>query len=203
MTPYQELLNGMLTEIHDTMLSSPQVMEFIHLSIMTFNTTPQVIVGMTELETLATLPVVSCRGNTNYAPMFRLIRDRIEIDIPALSAAGIDVLRPVVFLLTDGAPTDRSDDPWIHELARVKDLAWKRHPHVITYGFGDSSEAVLRRVSTLAAYLANGETDNRKALSSALSSLLSSLVTSAQSHQLQVPENVTGFRSVQLEYVDY
>lgn len=28
---------------------------------------------------------MGCGGSTNYGPMFRLVRDRIEIDVPALA----------------------------------------------------------------------------------------------------------------------
>ena len=201
MKPHEELLNGTLAEIYDTLISSPQVMEFVHLSIITFNTEPHVVIGMTELDTLRKLPRVHCGGSTNYAPMFNLIRDRIDIDAPALSAAGVNVLRPVVFLLTDGAPTDIIS-VWTEALSTLKDPAWRRHPHIITYGFGNSSETVLRQVSTLAAYLAEEPGDNRTALASALSSLLSSLVTSAQSRQLQVPEEVEGYRSLPIDYIE-
>jgi len=203
MRPYQDLLNATLTEIYDTLMTSPQVQEFVHLAIITFNTSPHLVLGITDLDTLTSLPTVTCGGSTNYQPMFELVRQRIEIDVPNLSRAGINVLRPVVFLLTDGAPTDKPADGWMTALSKLTDPQWRRHPHIVTYGFGASSETVLKRVSTLAAYLAESSTGNREALASALSSLLSSLVTSAQNQQLQVPEEVAGYRSVPLDYVEY
>jgi uncharacterized protein YegL len=203
MTPYQDLLNDTLTEIYDTLMTSPQVQEFVHLAIITFSTEPHLVLGATEVDSLTSLPTVRCGGSTNYKPMFEMLRNRINIDVPSLSSAGINVLRPVVFLLTDGAPTDRPADAWVSALSELTDSEWRRHPHIVTYGFGETSETVLKRVSTLAAYLAEGGTGNREALASALSSLLSSLVTSAQNQQLQVPEEVPGYRSVPLDYVDY
>lgn len=199
MAPHQELLNETLEEIYDTLISSPQVMEFVHLSVIAFNTTPNVVVGITELEGLQRLPEVSCGGSTNYAPMFELLKAQIDRDVPTLSATGINVFRPVVFLLTDGGPTDISAQLWDDALAKVKDPAWRLHPHIITYGFGDTGEAVLKRVATLAAYLAENGTDNRQALSSALSSLLKSLVSTAEKRELQVPISVPGYRSVALD----
>jgi uncharacterized protein YegL len=204
MAPFEELLNGTLTEIVDTLFTSPKVSDFIHLSIISFNTSPHVVVEMTEISQLTALPTVSCDGVTNFAPMFQLLRECIEDDIPKLSDKGVAVTRPVIFLLTDGNPTDRPKGDWAKALASLTDPAWRPHPHIITYGFGDASEAVLKKVSTLAAYIAEqGHQDaNKKALSSALNSLLTSLVASAAAQRLLVPEEVSGFRSVPLDFVD-
>jgi uncharacterized protein YegL len=147
MTPYQDLLNDTLTEIYDTLMTSPQVQEFVHLAIITFSTEPHLVLGATEVDSLTSLPTVKCGGSTNYKPMFEMLRNRINIDVPSLSSAGINVLRPVVFLLTDGAPTDRPADAWVSALSELTDSEWRRHPHIVTYGFGETSETVLKRTT--------------------------------------------------------
>lgn len=204
MTPFKDLLNETLTEIVDTLYSSPKVSDFIHLSILSFNSAPHVVLEMEEIGQLTALPTVTCGGRTNFDPLFRLLRDRIGRDLPALSAKGVKVLRPVVFLLTDGSPTDTPPGSWQSSLTALTDADWRPHPHIIGYGFGDASETVLKRMSTLAAYIAEKgrQDDNKKALSSALSSLLNSLVVSAQAERLLVPEEVAGFKSVPLDYID-
>jgi uncharacterized protein YegL len=202
MVPFEKLLNDTLAEICETLITQPLVEEFIHLSIISFNTAPHVVVGMTEIDALRSLPEVTCSGSTNYAPMFTLVRDCIEKDVPTLSADGIDVLRPVVFLLTDGGPTDKSAKAWTDALAKLTDVNWRRHPHIITWGFGSTGEAIVRQVATLAAYLADRRLENREALASALSSLLTSLVSSGQRQQLQVPLAVDGFHAIDLEFTE-
>lgn len=196
MAPYERLLNETLREIYDTLITSPQMMEFIHLSILAFNTRPSVIAGMISIDALDKVPIVSCGGSTNYAPMFDLVRRRIDIDVPNLAEARINVLRPVVFLLTDGEPTDESSQEWKEALRRLTDHQWRRHPHIITYGFGAASDAVLTEVATKAAYVAEERTSNSEALILALSSMLNSLVTSARSRQLQVANSVPGMRTL-------
>ncbi|MFI6540949.1 VWA domain-containing protein [Nonomuraea sp. NPDC050547] len=204
MDPFERLLNDTLTEIVDTLYTSPKVSDFIHLSIVSFNTMPHVVLEMTEISQLTALPTVTCGGVTNFAPMFQLIRERIESDIPTLRGKGVAVLRPVVFLLTDGNPTDRPGGVWKDALTSLLDPDWRAHPRTITYGFGDASEAVLKQVSTLAAYIADDDRrdDNKNALASALNSLLNSLVASAVAQQLLVPEKVEGFKTVPLDFID-
>jgi len=200
MKPHEQLLNDNILEIIDILLSRPQIREFVHLSIIEFNTRPHLLRGMSDVLEGAITPKVTCGGATNYGAMFDLIRDRINVDVPALSSAGVNVLRPFVIFLTDGAPTDESADAWLGPLGRLLDKGWRRHPHTMSYGFGNAGEHVLRKISTLRAFTAEESIKGSvEALSSALNSILRSLVASAQKKQLQIPEDVAGFRSIPLD----
>ncbi|MFD0853104.1 hypothetical protein ACFQ07_12765, partial [Actinomadura adrarensis] len=104
MTEHEELLNKTLGNILNTLFSSPRIAEFIQLSILTFASRPSLVLKMTELQELRRIPTVTCAGSSRFAPMFDMLRARIEHDLPLLRRQGYAVLRPVVFLLTDGAP---------------------------------------------------------------------------------------------------
>jgi hypothetical protein len=203
MKAHEPVLNRTLEEIINTLYSSPRISEFIHLSIITFSTRPHVVLGMTEIAKLTGLPTVECRGSTHFTPLFELLHDRIELDLPRLTAAGVRSLRPVVFLLTDGAPADRPPERWADAFGALIDREWPLHPHVITYGFGEAVESVLKRMATAAAFVADpfGGTDTQ-ALTSALNNMLNSLVATAQAQAMQVPAQVSGYRSLPLEYVE-
>lgn len=202
MHDYEDLLNTTLVDIYDTLFGSLQISEFIHLSVISFNTDAVVVTPMTDIEELETLPKVTCNGRTNLAPMFRLLRSQITEDVQLLSDKGVMVLRPVVFVLTDGEPTDGKDSIWESELDRLHDKNWKQHPNLITYGFGTAREDVLKKIATVACYLAeNDAQDNADAVSAALTSLLNSLVASAGTRQLQIPESVKGYKSIPLDFV--
>jgi len=202
MKPYERLLNETLLTIYDTLYTSPQMSEFIHLSVISFNTMPHVVTSMTDIEALEALPTVSCGGWTNVGPMCELLRARITEDVSSLAGSGVEVLRPVVFLLTDGLPTDKPAGAWKQHLDALKDHSWRPWPHIITYGFGDASESVLSTIATAAAYIAEDPgRDNSAALSQAMSSLLNSLVASARVRSLQVPEEVEGYRTLPSDYV--
>ncbi|MEU6812967.1 VWA domain-containing protein [Streptomyces sp. NPDC046831] len=202
MKPHERLLNETLLKIYDTLYTSPQLSEFIHLSVLSFNTQPHLVTAMTDIEVLQTLPTVTCDGLTNIGPMCELLRARITEDVRTLAEAGTEVLRPVVFLLTDGLPTDKPSGSWKRDLDALQDRSWKPRPNIITYGFGDASESVLSTIATAAAYIAeDGDGDNGAALAEAMESLLNSLVASARVQSLQIPEEVEGYRTLPLDFV--
>jgi uncharacterized protein YegL len=196
MQAHEPLLNETLGNILNALYQKPRISEFIQLSIITFSTKPEVVLKMTELRSLDYVPKIVCGGATNFAPLFDLLRARIETDLPNLRAGGFAVLRPVVFLLTDGAPTDRPDDEWEEAHARLIDKDWKYHPHIITYGFGEAVESIVVRMATKVSYMAAADEDNSDALTTILSTMLNSLVSSAAAGELELPENVASFRTI-------
>jgi uncharacterized protein YegL len=199
MQPYQELLNGTLQQLHGSLVNSPRVSEFAHMSIIAFSTQPFVVIEMVDMECVPQMPEVMCQGATNYGAAFDLVRLRIDHDLDALNGQNRAVLRPCVFFLTDGAPTDKD---WQRSFDQLTNSAWKRHPHVITYGFGAAAEQVLARVATKAAFIADGSGDQQEALTAAINSLLNSLVSSARTEEMQIPVQAPGYRSIAVEYMD-
>jgi uncharacterized protein YegL len=198
MQPHQSALNNTLQKLHVSLVHSPRVSEFAHMSIVAFSTQPWLVIEMVDMEYVDRMPEVLCDGATNYGPTFDLVRQRIEIDLPALNSQGKAVLRPCVFFLTDGEPTDPG---WEQAYYRLVDPNWNRRPHVITYGFGAAAEQVLSRVATKAAFVADGTADPDEALSGAINSLLNTLVASARTEEMQLPVQTPGYRSIPVEYV--
>jgi uncharacterized protein YegL len=199
MKDHERLLNDTLGNILNTLFQKPRISEFIQLSIITFNTMPSLVLKMTELRSLERVPTITCGGSTKFAPVFDLLRARIEADLPNLRRAGISVLRPVVFLLTDGAPSDRPDGTWEAAHARLIDPGWKPHPQIISYGFGAAVESIVCRMSTVQTFIADSDEDHGEALAQAMSTMLNSLVASAAAEDLRIPENVKGYRTISNE----
>jgi uncharacterized protein YegL len=199
MKPHQAALNETLKKLHRALADSPRVSEFAHMSIVAFSTQAWVVLEMVDMEYVPVMPEVMCDGWTNYATAFDLVRQRIDYDLPLLRAQGKAVMRPCVFLLTDGEPTDQG---WEASWARFVDPNWSRRPHVITYGFGQASPATIGKVSTKAAFIADGTATPDEALARAINSLLNSLVASARTEELQIPTEAAGYRSIPIEYVD-
>jgi uncharacterized protein YegL len=208
MQPHQIILNETLAHVHASIQEHPRVSEFAHVSLIVFSSQAHLVFEMANLEDVPTMPEVRCAGTTNYGAAFDLLRDRIDIDVDELNALGMAVLRPVVFLLTDGLPTDKD---WQRSFQRLSDHQWRRHPHVITYGFGEADQAVLSKITTVVGFIAQAGTDYRSALMEALGSMLSSLVASSERGRTVINTKVPGYRtvppeqellSVQTEYLE-
>jgi len=194
MVPHQDTLNQTLAHVHESIRDHPRVSEFAHVSLIVFSTEPHLVIEMANLEDVPVMPEVRCSGITNYGAVFDLLRQRIDIDVDELNGLGMAVLRPVVFLLTDGLP---SDQYWESSFARLADHQWKRHPHVITYGFGQADQMVLSKVTTVVGFIAQPGTDHRSALVEALGSMLSSLVASSERGRVVFNKSVPGYRPVE------
>jgi uncharacterized protein YegL len=199
MRPYENALNNTLQKLHTALIGSPRVSEFAHMSIIAFSTQPWLAIEMIDMELVPHMPRVMCDGATNYGPAFELVRQRLEVDLPMLNAQGKAVLRPCVFFLTDGEPTDTG---WEAAFDWLVDPQWTRRPHVIAYGFGRASDAVLRRVGTKGAFAADGTAEPDEALSRAISSLLNTLVASARTEEMHVPTSAVGYRAIPIEIVE-
>lgn len=70
----------------------------MHLSIIEFNTRPHLLRGMSDVLEGMITPKMTCGGATNYGAMLDLVSERINVDMPALSSAGVNVLRPLCHL---------------------------------------------------------------------------------------------------------
>lgn len=199
MIPYQQTLNQTLEQLHRTLADSPRVSEFAYMSIIAFSSAAQLVIEMTDMEEVPEMPEVVCSGTTDYRAAFDLVRARIDVDVPTLNDQGKTVLRPAMFFLTDGRPTEPG---WKASFRKLVDPAWKRRPHVITYGFGESQSDVLSKVATTVAFHAQPGTRHDEALAQAINSMLNSLVASSRDEEMQIPTVAEGYRTIPVEYLD-
>jgi uncharacterized protein YegL len=198
MNAHTQLLNDTLDFFYRSVVESPRVSEFAHISIINFSTNAHVALGMTDVQDIQSLPEFSCDGRTDYGKAFRLIQQQIDHDVPNLNAKGKAVLRPAVFFMTDGVPTDPGWETAFGELV-AKD--WRRYPHVITWGFGNARQDVLSKIATKGAFIAKQHTGNQQAITEIITSMLRTLVASAKAETLQIPKDVEGFTSLPVEYM--
>ncbi|MER7842905.1 VWA domain-containing protein [Kitasatospora sp. NPDC096077] len=200
MKPHEAVLNATLSRLHYNLATNPRVSEFARVSVVAFSTDVHVVIPMSDMEQVPSMPEVICGGRTDYGKTFDRLRQCIEEDVSSLRAQHYSVLRPTVFFLTDGGPTDAT---WRQSFRALVDRSRPRYPHVIAYGFGDAERGVLQEVATKALFIADG-TDTESALSGAISGLLNTLIASSQTGQMQIATDVKGFEYVQVaqEYVD-
>ncbi len=93
----------------------PQALETAYLSVITFASTAQQVSPLTELM-LFKEPQISAGGSTSLGGALRLLTQCIKNEVRKSTETQKGDWKPLVFLLTDGAPTDE----WREAAAELK-----------------------------------------------------------------------------------
>ncbi len=102
--PIEAVKNGVQMLI-STLRSDPYALETAYLSIITFNSTAQQITPLTELAAIQQ-PNIDAGGCTALGAALELLAKKIDAEITKTTAEVKGDWRPLVFLMTDGEPTD-------------------------------------------------------------------------------------------------
>ncbi|MDQ7089162.1 MAG: VWA domain-containing protein [Methylococcales bacterium] len=97
---------GLQAMIH-ALRQDPHALETVHLSLVTFDNTVQEIFPLTALEAVQ-IPEISCprSGATNLGAALALVTSRMEEETIKSAADKKRDWRPMLFLMTDGSPSD-------------------------------------------------------------------------------------------------
>lgn len=188
-----DALNRSVDVLFDALIMNPLVTEIVALSIVSFNTDSHIVLPMSDIDNIDTLPTFAAGGSTIYSRLFELLKEQISVDMSQLHRGARAALRPIVFMLTDGDPVDLG---WEDSFANLVDGNWKPHPHFITYGFGRVSGSTLARISTLGSFLADESTGVESAIQSITSTLIGGIVNSVHRQDFSVPGSVPGFDTI-------
>jgi uncharacterized protein YegL len=196
-------MNDSLPKLHAEIGSNPVVADKTQFCLIGFSTQAQVLLPLSDLSTVASIPGLQAGGGTSYAAAFDLLYDTITNDVKALKDAGNQVYRPAVFFLSDGQPTDS----WEAAYKRVTDPGWPSHPNILAFGFGSVDSHTLQQVATVKAFIANGSMGPEQALREFAQSLIRSIVNSGSKPAnggaltLSVPDDVPGFTSLPADQI--
>ena len=106
--PIEAVRQGMKTLLGE-LKSDPQALETVFLSVIVFDTTARQIVPLTELM-LVKEPDFQATGTTALGAALRLLSDSIAKEVRQTTAEQKGDWKPLIFLMTDGAPTDKWQD---------------------------------------------------------------------------------------------
>src|SRR5258708_35779125 len=107
--PIQAVQQGVYL-IHRELMNSPQAIETVYLSVITFSDSAKQLVPLTSVETF-TPPTLTAEGNTALGAAITLLNDALDRELIANTEGRKGDYRPLIFLLTDGAPTDLWKEP--------------------------------------------------------------------------------------------
>ncbi len=102
--PIEAVKNGVQTLI-STLRSDPYALETAYISIITFNTTAQQVSPLTEMAAFQ-MPNIDASGCTSLGGALNLLAQKIDSEITKTTAGNKGDWRPLVFIMTDGEPTD-------------------------------------------------------------------------------------------------
>jgi uncharacterized protein YegL len=107
--PIEAVRQGMKSLLGE-LKGDPQALETVWLSVITFGSTAQQPVPLTEL-VMAREPELAAGGSTALGAALRLLMESIRQEVRRTTAEQKGDWKPLVFLMTDGAPTDDWEGP--------------------------------------------------------------------------------------------
>jgi len=136
--------NG-VQQIYHELLNDPRSARTVYISVITFNDqayqTP--LVSVTSFSP----PALIASGTTAMGAAFQILNESLDRDIIPNSFDRKGDYKPLVFLLTDGQPTDQ----WQYEAQRLATRTTNKVLNVIGLGIGDDADMnVIKQVSTAA-----------------------------------------------------
>lgn len=102
--PIESLKNGVQVLI-SSLRQDPYALETAWLSVITFSSAAQQLVPLTELSTFQ-MPDLQAAGTTSLGEALRLLAQKVDTEVARTTADQKGDWKPLVFIMTDGEPTD-------------------------------------------------------------------------------------------------
>jgi uncharacterized protein YegL len=102
--PIEAVKNGVQVLI-STLRQDPYALETAFLSVITFDSSARQIVPLTELS-MFQMPDIHASGATALGEALSLLAGRIDAEVTGTTAEVKGDWKPLVFIMTDGSPTD-------------------------------------------------------------------------------------------------
>lgn len=178
--PIEAVKNGVQVLV-STLRQDPYALETAFLSIITFDSAARQVVPLTELASFQ-IPAIAASGATELGAALSLLADSIEAEVARTTAQVKGDWKPIVFLMTDGSPTD----DWKKGLERLKKV---RTGLVIACAAGSGADTgVLKQITEIVVQLDTADASTIKAFFKWVSASVS---TGSQKIDL-VKKEVTG-----------
>ena len=114
--PIEAVKNGVQMMMH-SLRQNPQAIETAYVSIITFDTDAKQIIPLTDLASFQTVDI-KASGTTSLGAALSLLADKLQTEITKTTLEQKGDWKPMVFIMTDGVPTDN----WQSGLAKLKSV---------------------------------------------------------------------------------
>jgi uncharacterized protein YegL len=162
--------------LQSQLLETPTALETVWISVITFGTEAKVIVPLTQLTDFQPEELMA-GGLTSLGDAFKLLEQSLDNEIRSGSETEKADWKPMIYLLTDGEPTD----DWVPVLERLKNRTEKKMGTVIALGCGeDVDEITLKQITEHVVRMENVNVDYLKSFFKWVSQSVSGASVSAQ-----------------------
>ena len=161
----------------------PTALETAYLSVITFESTAHQVCPLTELA-LFKEPKINAGGGTSLGAALKLLEQCMDKEVRKSTANQKGDWKPLVFLMTDGQPTDS----WETAADRIKQ---KKPGNIIACAAGSGAdEFLLKRVTEIVVKLDNLQPDSLKAFFKWVSSSIKTTSQSVAQVMADAPVNL-------------
>jgi uncharacterized protein YegL len=168
--PIEAVRQGVRMLVSD-LRGNPQALETAYLSVITFGSSAQQVCPLTELMSFQE-PNLEAAGSTSLGSALKLLEHCLDNDVRKSSPTQKGDWKPLVFLMTDGQPTDN----W--EMA-ADSIKKRKLGNIIACAAGSGADSqLLKRVTEVVVEIHNLQPDSLKAFFKWVSS---SIKTTSQS----------------------
>ncbi len=140
--PIEAVRQGLVL-LDRTLKDTPQALETAWISVITFADSARQVVPLTEVGQF-TPPVVSANGSTALGAALRTVSEAIDGEVVANSPERKGDYKPLVFIFTDGQPTDN----WQDAAQQMKSRSDRKLANVIALGCGTNVDVPTLRCIT-------------------------------------------------------
>ncbi|MDR1594432.1 MAG: VWA domain-containing protein [Prevotellaceae bacterium] len=153
--PIEAVKNGVQVLI-STLRQDPYALETAYLSVITFDSSAKQAVPLTELS-LFQMPDIQASGTTSLGEALTLLSNKIDSEVTRTTAEVKGDWKPLVFLMTDGGPTDN----WQKGLA---DFQKRKVGIVVACAAGQGADTkILKQITEIVVQLDTADSATIKA----------------------------------------
>jgi uncharacterized protein YegL len=155
--PIQAVQQG-VTMIHQELMNNPHAIETVYLSVITFADNAQQMVRLCSVEDFKP-PTLRAEGSTALGAAITLLGQAFERELIPNSEGRKGDYRPLIFLLTDGAPTD----DWRPPITAFKAQRGSKIGAFVALGCGTNvNTAILKEITNDVLYMKDTSPDALK-----------------------------------------
>lgn len=150
--PIEAVKNGVQMMVH-SLRQNPQAIETAFVSIITFDSEAKQLIPLTDLASFQTVDLKAA-GTTALGAALGLLADKLENEVTKTTLEQKGDWKPIVFIMTDGVPTD----DWQTGFQKLK--AVKKGLIVGCAAGNNADDKVLKEISDQVVRLSNTDADS-------------------------------------------